>query len=876
MTTETPMMRQFNSFKRQYPDKVVLFRMGDFFETFGEDAKIAARVLNITLTSRDKKKDAMPMAGFPHHALDQYLPKFIKAGYCVAVVDQVEDPKLAKGIVKREATKIVTPGTLEEDESSYTKNIFLISLFKVKKTLGVGVIDLQKGNLKVTELPYSQSNVQRVLNTFNPGEILLVEDDVEMPSLDKLVQFLDKDFFSGEEYEKTLRDFYGVKGLPSLGLKKNTPMSVCAGMLLHYVVDTQKVKPEHITKPEVFNLDGTMYLDSTTIRNLDLVYNPSTGSTEGSLLSIVGGAKTNMGRREIHNWLLGPLLDISLVKKRLGIVDYFFQNSGILSEVRDILGKVNDLERLVGRIGLNRANARDYKAMEYSLLEIERLFERLDELNKKFKVFSKELFSKKTENSLKDLVSIIQGAIKDDPPLVVNKGFLFVDGYDEKIDELRSISGDSRNWVKEFALREKEKTGISNLKIGYNKNFGYYIEVSKVNQSKVPSAYIRKQTLVNAERYITEDLKEKEEQILNAETKLFELEFELFQEFRKKTLPFIGNVKKVAEEIAFLDVLQGFAHCAIQNDYVKPDVFEMGSNERKIKLEDSRHPVIEVLGEEDFVSNEISLNCEKRMMNILTGPNMSGKSTYIRQVALAVLLAQIGSFVPASSADITMVDRIFTRVGASDDLIKGRSTFMVEMDEASNIVNNATEDSLVILDEIGRGTSTYDGVSIAWALAEHLVKKVKVRTIFATHYHELLALSESIPENITNLNVQVEEDDENGTVVFLRKIVEGGTDRSYGIHVAKLAGLPEEVVQRAYEILNSFEQTAMFSKKNVNIPVQAQEDSDGRKEEEEKQLSLFGNDGERLLRDLKRLDLEKTAPIDALNKLEKWKKKYLN
>lgn len=870
MSVETPMMKQFNSFKKRYHDKVVLFRMGDFFETFGEDAKIAARVLNITLTSRDKKKDSVPMAGFPHHALDQYLPKFIKAGHCVAVVDQTEDPKKAKGLVKRDATRIVTPGTIEEDESTYTKNIFLLSLFKMKKTLGVGIIDLQKGNLKVSEVPYSQSNLRRVLNTFDPGEILLVQnDDIEMPPTEKLIQSLD-DIDFGE----VVLDFYKVKGLPSLGLKKKSPMSVCAGMLLHYVTDTQKTDPEHISKPEIFNLDGTMYLDSSTIRNLDLVYNTATGSVEGSLLSIVGHAKTNMGRREIHNWLLSPLLDINLVKKRLDIVEYFFEKVETLNEVRDILGKVNDLERIVGRIGLNRANARDYKAMEYSLLEIERLFELLSDLNKKYEVFSKELFSKKTENSLKNLVTMISQSIKEDPSLYLNKGFIFADGYHEKVDELRSIAGNSRNWVKEFALREKEKTGISNLKIGYNKNFGYYIEVSKVNQSKVPSDYIRKQTLVNAERYITEELKEKEEEILNAEGKLFELEFELFEEFRKKTLPFIANVKKVAGEVAFLDVLQGFAYCAVQNNYVKPNVFGVGENERKIELKDSRHPVIEVLGEEDFVSNDISLDEGKRRMNILTGPNMSGKSTYIRQVALSVLLAQIGAFVPASSADITMVDRIFTRVGASDDLVKGRSTFMVEMDEASNIVNNATEDSLVILDEIGRGTSTYDGVSIAWALAEYLVKKIKVRTIFATHYHELLALSESMPDDITNLSVQVDEDEESGTVVFLRKIVEGGTDRSYGIHVAKLAGLPDDIVQRAYEILNSFEQTAMFSKKNVNIPINKQEEK--KEDEDEKQYSLFGNDGDRLLRDLKRIDLEKTTPIDALNRLEKWKKKYLS
>jgi DNA mismatch repair protein MutS len=871
---ETPMMKQFNGFKRQYPDKVVLFRMGDFFETFGEDAKTASRVLNITLTSRDKKKDSPPMAGFPHHALNQYLPKFIKAGHCVVVVNQLEDPKLAKGIVKRGVTRIVTPGTLEEDESSYTKNIFLVSFCKIKNTLGVGVIDISTGNLKVCDCPFSSENVERILNSFEPGEILLLdsEQDISLPG--HMVQFLEGDFLKSDEYEKVLKDFYKVRGLNSLNLKRSLPSCVCAGMILSYVAETQKTNPEHISTPEFFNLDGTMYLDSSTIRNLDLVYNSATGSVEGSLLSIVDETKTNMGVRELHNWLLRPLLDHEQVNRRLNIVDYFFQRVELLNDVRDILGRINDLERLVGRIGLNRANARDYKAIEYSLLEVEGLFEKLKDLNKKESIFSQDLFLEKTENSLKNLATRIGEVIKENPPLLITEGFLVKDGYNQKVDELRNISGTSKNWVKEFAIEEKKKTGISNLKIGFNRVFGYYIEVSKINQSKVPDEYIRKQTLVNSERYITEDLKEKEDEILNAESKLSELEFELFQEFRTETLPYIENIKKIAAEIAFLDVLQGFAYCAMQNNYVKPEVLNIGIGEKIIDIKDSRHPVIEALSEEEFVSNDILLNDGQRRMNILTGPNMSGKSTYIRQIALSVLLAQIGCFIPASSGTITMVDRIFTRVGASDDLIRGRSTFMVEMDEASNILNNATENSLVILDEIGRGTSTYDGVSIAWALAEYLIREIEVRTMFATHYHELLALSESNPDLITNLNVQVDEDEEKEEVVFLRKIVEGGTDRSYGIHVAKLAGLPDEVVKRAYEILTSFEQTAMFSKKNVNIPVA--EKMPKKEQEEINQLSFLPDDNNRLLRELKKLDLDKLTPIEALNKLNKWRKKYLN
>lgn len=870
------MMEQFMSVKKKHPKDIVLFRMGDFFETFGEDAKITARVLNITLTSRNKKKDATPMAGFPHYALKKHLPKFINAGYYVVVVDQLENPKFAKGIVKRGPIRLVTPGTLEKEESEYTKNIFLVSLCKVKNTLGIGAIDMSTGNLQVCECDFSQENVKRALNSFDPGEVLIFENEEELHTSGYIVRLLEDDFLKDKEYEKELKEFYDVKTVNSLGMKKNSPSAVCAAMLLRYINETQKTNPDHISKPEFFNLDGSMYLDTATIRNLDLIYNSATGTTEGSLLSILDESKTNMGKRNLYNWLLNPLLDFKEVQRRLDIVNYFYESPELLEEVREILGRVNDLGRMVGNIGLNRVNAKDYKAMENSFVELEKLLEKLKGLNKKYGVFSKDFFSEKVENSLKKLANRINEVIIEEPPATITEGFVIKDGFNEKVDELRNISGSSKSWVKEFEIKEREKTGISNLKIAFNKIFGYYIEVSKANQSKVPEEYIRKQTLVNSERYITEELKEKEDMILNAELKLSELELELFQEFRKETLVYIENIKKLADEVGYLDVLQGFAFCAKQNSYVRPKVFDIGNEGRKIEVKESRHPVIEALGEEDFVSNDIFLDEGQRKMNILTGPNMSGKSTYIRQVALVIFMTQIGSFVPATSANVTMTDRIFTRVGASDDLIRGRSTFMVEMEEASNILNNATKDSLVILDEIGRGTSTYDGVSIAWALGEYLITNIGARTLFATHYHELLALSDTFSESITNLNVQVDEDEEKEEVIFLRKIVQGGTDRSYGIYVAKLAGLPDDVVKRAYEILTSFEQTTMFSKKNVKIPVGENVEKNETEDVQQKQFSLFPNESDRLLKELKRLDLEKLTPLDALNKLEKWRKKYLS
>ncbi len=865
---ETPMIKQFMGFKNQYPDKIVLFRMGDFFETFGEDAKVTAKILNITLTARDKSKnDNTAMAGFPHHAIDQYLPKLVKAGHCVVVVDQLEDPKFAKGIVKRGVTRIVTPGTLEEDENAYTKNIYLVSLCKVKNKLGVGIIDISTGKLQVYECDFVQKNINKVLNSFGPAEILLLEGE-QLDVSNYPVQFLEKD-----DYENIIKDFYEVKTLNSLSLKSTSPSSTAVGMILKYISETQKIKPRHISKPIHSKIDGTMYLDFSTVKNLDLIFNSATGNTSGSLLSTLSENRTNMGSRKLHNWILNPLLDHGKIVKRHKIVEYLFENFELLDEVRNVLGNINDIERIVGKIGLSRCNARDYKALQDSLVNVKDLYSKLGEFNRKFGILSEELFSKSKKKSLYQLIEKIDEVIAENPSNIITEGNIIKDGYHSKVDELRNISGNSKSWVKEFAMKEKERTGITNLKISFNKGFGYYIEVSKANQDKVPEEYIRKQTLVNCERYITEELKQKEDEILNAEEKLGDLELEIFEEFRTETLPYIDNLKIIAEEIAYLDVLQGFAYCGIYNNYVKPEVFDIGKEGKKIEVYDSRHPIVEINAEEDFIPNNIFLNDKERRMNILTGPNMSGKSTYIRQVALLVLMAQIGSFVPASEAKISMVDRVFTRVGASDDLAGGRSTFMVEMDEAANIVNNATSNSLVILDEIGRGTSTYDGVSIAWALAEYLINFVKVRTMFATHYHELLALGESSSNLVTNLSIQVHEDEENEEVIFLRKIVEGGTNRSYGIHVAKLAGLPDEVLYRAKEILSSFEQTSMFETKNTKIPVEKNAEQEEPKEVDNSQLELFKNENNYLIEEIRKLDTENMTPVDALNKIDEWKKK---
>ncbi|HNR28799.1 MAG TPA: DNA mismatch repair protein MutS, partial [Candidatus Dojkabacteria bacterium] len=606
--------------------------------------------------------------------------------------------------------------------------------------------------------------------------------------------------------------------------------------------------------------------DRATIKNLELVASSYTGLVSGSLFSVIDGTSTQMGKRMLYSWVLNPLIDKKDIDGRLDIVELFFNNREALSKTKELLSNVNDISRIAGKIGLRRANGRELKGLQISLENISKLRTILLEIPEILKELDKY------DSLLNEVIKKIDDCIVDAPPLTLLEGGIIKSSYNSEIKELRELSGDSKGWIKEFEEKEKKSTGISSLKIGFNKVFGYYIEVTKAHQEKVPERYIRKQTLVNSERYITEELKQKEDIILNAQERLNELEYELFTEFRDSLMKYIPELQSLSEYISEIDILSGFAKIAIERDYCKPVIYNMGEENGIIEIKSGRHPIVEILNEGEFISNDTYIDFDNHLISILTGPNMSGKSTYIRQVASLVLLAQIGCFVPAKGMKLSIVDRVFTRVGASDDLARGRSTFMVEMDEAANIVNSATKYSLVVLDEIGRGTSTYDGVSIAWALAEYLADDLKVRTLFATHYHELLKLAEKFPDKVKNYNVLVEEDLDEGTVIFLRKIVEGGTDRSYGIYVAKMAGLPEKVIKRANEILEGFEQEKMFSKEG-NVGNHSIEMKEKEKIQSTYQLPLFLAKESEIEREIQSLNVDDLTPLEALNKINEWKKK---
>jgi len=866
--SDTPMMKQFLGFKRQYPDKIVLFRMGDFFETFGEDAKITSKVLNITLTKRDKTKNATLLAGFPHKAIDQYLPKLIEGGYCVVVVDQLEDPKLAKGIVKRGVTRIVTPGTLDGEQASSVKDSYLAAIYHDKKETSISLCDLSTGKFLLISDPSQKDLIKHVISSYSPAEILLLEGEERVDIGDLPVQFVDKSLRNREYSAELIKKFYEIKNVNSLDIKEGSEDLVSVAMIIKYIEETQLMDPSHIMKPRRVKLNKRMVLDSFTINNLELVANSYTGGIENSLFSVIDRTETPMGRRLLYSWMLNPLIVKKEIDERLNLVEKFTGDRDTLEGIREKLGEINDIERIVGKIGLGRVNARDMKALQDSL---ENVLAVLNILKKDFNVSYKEIDTEVIEG----LIEKIDKTIKEDPPTTIMEGGIIKEGFNKEVDELRSLTGDSKSWIKDFEKEEKERTGIPSLKVSSNKVFGYYIEVTRTHQEKVPERYIRKQTLVNSERYITEELKEKENIILNAQERIFGLEYEIFVKFRDTFIPFLGQLQEISATVARIDVLSGFARIALESDYVKPEIYEIGEKDGVINIVNGRHPLVESISGEEFISNDTYLDLKNSNMAILTGPNMSGKSTYIRQVATIVLLAQIGSFVPATSAQISLVDRIFTRVGASDDLSRGRSTFMVEMDEVANIINNATKYSLVVLDEIGRGTSTYDGVSIAWALSEYLIKELKARTLFATHYHELLKLSEKFPESVKNYNVLVEEDIEEGTVIFLRKIVEGGTDRSYGIYVAKMAGLPNKVIKRANEILESFEQKNMFTKSSDvrEATIEKVGSRKGKTKENGFQYPLFTAKESEVEREIQDLDVDNLTPIEALNKISEWKKK---
>lgn len=865
--SETPLMTQYNAVKAQYRDAILFFRMGDFYEMFNEDAKIGAKVLGITLTSRGHGKAGdVPLAGFPHHAVDGYLSKMVKAGYRVAICEQVEDPKLAKGIVKRDVIQVVTPGTATAENLLQTnRNNFLSAVYINESSCGLASADVSTGEFIVTECTVDVLIDE--LQSIDPAEILVPESqvrDIENKLSNQMIQSLltkRDDWMFGAEYgREILTKHFGTKSLKGFGCDDLDEGLSVAGAVLNYLQETQKSDISHIRNLVRYNNTDYMNLDAATRRNLEITASMMGGGREGTLLSILDRTKTPMGGRTLAGWLTRPLNRLVPIQARLNGVDELLQLRDQREAITSIFKNVGDLERLVTKIVTRRVSPRDLRALCKTLLVIPEIQSNLADIATDIlRDVVRQL------DPCQDVVEKIQAAIVDDPPAVLSAGGVIREGYHAELDELRGLAFSGKDWIARMQQTEREKTGIPSLKVGYNKVFGYYLEITKAHLSKAPETYIRKQTLVNAERFITPELKEMEEKILKAEEKMADLEQSLFEEIREFAAGYSEAIQENGRAIGNLDSLLSLAHVAEEYRYVKPLIDE----EDEIIIEDGRHPVVERLltPGEPFIPNNVDLDNHYNQILIITGPNMAGKSTYIRQVGLIVLLAQIGSFVPATSARIGIVDRIFTRVGAQDNLAAGESTFLVEMNETANILNNATPKSLLLLDEIGRGTSTFDGLSIAWAVAEFLHNKesVRAKTLFATHYHELTELALIMPR-VKNYNVAVKEWGDH--IVFLRKIVPGGCDHSYGIQVARLAGLPKEVIQRAKEVLHNLEANELTPNE---IPKLALGEHAPMKVAEP-QLSIFAVEEHKVRDELKKIDIERMTPLEALLKLEELRK----
>ncbi len=800
----TPMMSQYRRIKGEVtPGTLLFFRLGDFYEMFFEDAKEASQILDITLTRRQ----GVPMCGVPYHAADLYLAKLIKAGRKVAICDQMEDPAAAKGIVRREITRVVTPGTvLEEHVLESNRNNYLAGLCRSGDVFGLALLDLSTGAFWVEEsdrLAALRDNLVR----YAPAECVIPEekkDDPEYASLlgDAVATVLSpyEDWtFDSDAAQDLLKRHFNVHSLAGFGCDGHPAVVGAAGAVLHYVAQELRRPVAHVRQLQMKNPADFMVVDESTASNLDLVSSRSPGrnGVAVTLLRALDTTKTAMGARLLRDWLLRPLTDLKEIKRRHDAVEALTKNRTLLGDLRDALVQVKDLERLIARLGSGSGNGRDVRGLSQSLAA-------LPGLKQKLEPHPDDLLSSlaRAITPLPELVALIERAIVDEPPLTIREGGVIRKGYHKELDELRDAATEGRKWLADFQAREQERTGIKSLKVRHNKVFGYYIEITKSNLADAPADYIRKQTLVNAERFITPELKEYENKILGAQERSLELEYELFLEVRNAAVQETARVQQSADSVGRIDTLGALAERALALNYVRPAM----SGGDTLKIRDGRHPVIEQMPDaERFVPNDTLLDGGENQLAIITGPNMAGKSTYIRQVALIVIMAQMGSFVPAAEAEVGVVDRVFTRVGASDDLARGRSTFMVEMQETANILNNATARSLIVLDEIGRGTSTFDGISIAWAVAEYLHNNpaVKAKTLFATHYHELTDLALTMP-GVKNYNVLVRE--KNDRIAFLRKIVPGASDKSYGIQVARLAGLPQDVIDRAKEILDNLEE----------------------------------------------------------------------
>ncbi len=870
----TPMMQQYLELKEKYHDTFLFYRMGDFYEMFFEDAELASRILGITLTSRDKQaENPIPMCGVPYHAADGYISKLLEAGYKVAICEQVEDPRKAKGLVKREVVRVLTPGLVTNEENLDAKNsnyLAAITANKKKNSFGLSYLDITTAEFKVTELTSSDELIDEIAR-ISPRELLIPETlsewfDRESGKIIKCyINYINEEYFDYTSCYERLKEHFQVRSLAGFGCDEMESGIRAAGALLAYLSENHQDNNTHLNNLVTYFRNDYMILDEITLKNLEIFYSPAFQGSKGTLLEIIDKTMTAMGGRLLRDWLRFPLQDIELIKERYSMIEGLLKEDFLRSSIREKLEQVLDIERLNSKIAMAIATPRDLSALRESFRQLPSLREITESLPQC------SLLERVLEDfdPLEDLTELLDRALVDDPPISVNDGAVIRKGYDEELDTVRGIAWDAKSWLTEYEAKERESTGIPNLRVRYNKVFGYFIEVSRSNLDLVPDHYVRKQTLVNAERFITEELKNYETAIFDSEEKRIELEQQLFEKLRTQISSHDTRIKKVARAIATLDVLAGFAETAARNDYCKPEI----TTEDSISLRDARHPVVEkYISTESFVPNDVELNCKDNQVLIITGPNMAGKSTIIRQVALIVLMAHAGSFVPCSSASVGLVDRIFTRVGAMDDLARGRSTFMVEMEETANILRHATPRSLVILDEIGRGTSTFDGLSIAWAVAEYLhnLDGKGVKTLFATHYHEMTQLSERCPR-VKNMNVLVKE--WKNEIIFLRKLVPGGGNRSYGIQVARLAGLPEEVLQRAEKILHNLER----ERKEVS-PVTADHRIRRKKGRRKKplafQIPLFDN---RYINEIKReiveLDLDTLTPIEALNFLYELQKR---
>jgi DNA mismatch repair protein MutS len=854
----TPLMEQYNRIKSQYPDKILFFRMGDFYEMFGKDAEEAAPLLGIALTSRAHGKSGkIPLAGIPYHAVERYLDKLIKAGKKVVICEQVEDPKLAKGLVKREVIEVITPGTNIKEETDSPDNNFLLSLLESDDEIGLAYVDYTTGEFWLEET--DGENIPERIRLICPKELLypdftepsfLKSPNLGVPSFS--LTPLESWRFTPEFADRILKEHFGVTSLDGFGCQDLKLATRAGGAALSYLEEIKKRSLPHIVKLSRARPKSEMFLDAETIANLELFAGSGFATRGLFLLSVIDRTLTPMGKRLLKRWLSRPLLEVKEISGRQDGVEEFFKDESEQNRLHKALKGFPDLERLASRISVERANARDLISLKLALRCVEALKESI--LQASSKIISTSL---ETIPDLKPLIDLIEKGIVDEPPLSLTEGGLIKERFDSELDNLKSEIKDARQYIASLQEVEREKTSISSLKVGYNRVFGYYLEVTKPNLKKVPPHYIRKQTIANGERFITPELKEKEEKILKAEEVIFEREHQIFKDICLKIADRISELQTTASMIATLDCLSSLAQAAKENRYVRPEV----DDSDVISIKGGRHPIVErALPTGSFVPNDTELSASQPragQLHIITGPNMAGKSTYLRQVGLIVLLAQIGSFVPAKTARIGTVDRIFTRVGAQDEIAAGRSTFLIEMNETANILNNATPKSLILLDEVGRGTSTFDGLAIAWAVTEFIHNRPELgsRTLFATHYHQLTQLAEALPR-VKNFQAAVRETEDE--VTFLRKIIPGGCDDSYGIYVAKLAGVPKEVILRSQEVLVELE-----AKHPINMNVTAKRTTPrflG-------QLSLFSSVEEKVLKELREINSDKLTPLEALRKL---------